>query len=169
MSGLIRDWLAENPPSAVRYFRRDDGATLYSRIAGGCSDQAFALLEISNASSPQQTLAVAQILSRAPVATFLTRVDLVVKVLNRAAAMDKAAREDVFRALLPTNGVVVTSWSGDVPDKDVAERDEARRIASDLPRGSIEQRFFTHLADALDGRIRFRADRPEPDYDGRDW
>ncbi len=25
----IRDWLADNPPSAVRYFRRDDGATLY--------------------------------------------------------------------------------------------------------------------------------------------
>ena len=51
-----------------------------------------------------------------------------------------------------TNGVVVMSWSGDLPDKDVAERDEARRIASDLPHGSIERRFFSHLADALDGR-----------------
>jgi transcriptional regulator with XRE-family HTH domain len=166
---MIRGWLTDNRPSAVRYFRRDDGATLYARVAGGWSDQAFAILEVSSASSEQQTLAVAQILSRVPVAVFLARVDLIVKVLRRAAAMGKEAREDVFRTLLPTNGVVVTSWSGDQPDKDVAERDEARRIASDLPHGSIEQRFFSHLADALDGRIKFRADRPEPDFDRRDW
>ena len=166
---MIRDWLADNPPSAVRYFRHDDGATLYSRVAGGWSDQAFAILDVSSASSEQQALAVAHILSRVPIAAFLARDDLVVKVLRRAAGMGKDAREDVFRALLPTNGVAVTTWSGDQPGQDLAERDESRRIASHLPHGSLERRFFTQLADALDGRIRFRADRPEPDFDGRDW
>lgn len=165
---MIRDWLADNPPSAVRYFRGDDGATLYSRVAGGWSDQAFAILEISITSTERQTLAVAQILSRAPVAIFLTRADLALKVLSRAATMSNDAREDVFGALLPTSGVVITSWS-DQPDTDVAERDEARRIASSLPRGSLERRFFTHLGEALNERIRFREDRPEPDLDGRDW
>lgn len=165
---MIRDWVADNPPSAVRYFRGDDGATLYCRVAGGWSDQAFAILEVSITSTEQQTLAVAQILSRAPVAIFLTRADLALKVLSRAATMSNDAREDVFRALLPTSGVVITSWS-DQPDTDVAERDEARRIASGLPRGSFERRFFTHLGEALNERIRFREDRPEPDFGGRDW
>ena len=166
---MIRDWLADNPPPAVRYYRRDDGATLYGLVAGGWSDQAFAILEVSSASSEQQTLAVADILSSVPVAVFLARADLVVKVLRRAAGMAKDAREDVFRRLPPTNGVVVTSWSGDQSGQDLAEREESRRIASHLPHGSLERRFFTHLADALDGRIRFRAGRPERDIDRRDW
>lgn len=166
---MIRDWLADNSPTSVRYFRLDDGATLYGLVAGGWSDQAFAILEVSSASSEQQTLAVASILSRVPVADFLARVDLVVGVLRRAAGMSGEAREEVFRALLPANDGAVRSWSGDQPDQDFVERDESRRIASHLPYGSLERRFFTHLGDVLEGRIRFRADRSEPDFDGREW
>ena len=121
----IRDWLADNPPSAARYFRRAPTArrcTLGSPEDGAI--RAFAILEVTGASSEQHTLAVAQILSRVPVAVFLARVDLVVKVLRRAATMGKDAREDVFRTLLPTSGLVVTSWSGAISqDTDVAERD----------------------------------------------
>ena len=48
---MLRDWLTDDPPSAVRPFRHDDGATLYGRVASGWSDQAFAILEVSSASS----------------------------------------------------------------------------------------------------------------------
>jgi hypothetical protein len=167
---MIRDWLADNPPSASQYFPRDDGSSLYSRIAGDWSDQAFLILDVSSTTPDQQVMAVAQILSDVPIAAFLKHFDLVVKVLDRAAAMENEARTTLLRTLMPTKGVFVTYWSGEPADKDVAARNEARRITSNLPRGSVERRFFETLSEALDQRVQLRSDQPEPtDYDGRDW
>ena len=51
----------------------------------------------------------------------------------------------------------------------VQERDEARRVAGQLPHGSIESRFYSSLADAIESRLNFTQSRHEPRYDGRDW
>jgi hypothetical protein len=165
----IRDWLGTSRPQPRSYVRRDDGASLYAHVAGAWSDQAISVLDVTNATTENQLVSIAHILSQAPMTVFLAQVDLVTKILRRASAMTKDDRERVFQTLLPTNHGIIMSWSGDASDKDVKERDEARRIASDMPHGSVERRFFSQLGDALDARISFRMDRPEPEFDGRDW
>jgi transcriptional regulator with XRE-family HTH domain len=165
----IRDWLGTGCSKPRSYRRSDDGASLYAHVAGSWTEQALSVLEVTNAATKDQLVAIAQILSQAPISVFLTQVELVTKILRCASSMANDDRERVFQILLPTNHEFVVSWSGDRPDTDVNERDQARRIASELPHGSIERRFFSQLGNALDARISFRMERPEPDFDGRDW
>jgi hypothetical protein len=67
----------------------------------------------------------------------------------------------VLNALLTTTGVI-TAWVGAESQKDEQELEQARRIARDLPRGSLERRFFEQLAQRIEVRLSWIVDRPRP-------
>ena len=95
-----------------------------------------------DASSEATSMTVARILAHAPSQVLLQNVALVAKVLRRAEALGWDEGKLIFQALLPTNHGVFASWSFEPPVEDEQERNRAREIATDLPRGSIESRFF---------------------------
>jgi hypothetical protein len=167
----VRAWMTSvDGDDRSRFYLHDRGAQLYALLAGTWNDQALAVLaDVENATSLGAVLAVARILAHAPSTVLFEHVQLVTKVLRRAQTLGREEAKVVFQALLPSNYGVFTSWSGEPDDKDVRERDRARHTAKELPRGSIESRFFNTLADAVDARITFRSERPERRYDGREW
>ncbi|HXC76630.1 MAG TPA: HEAT repeat domain-containing protein, partial [Candidatus Acidoferrum sp.] len=168
--GEVRKWMTESGHDRSRYYMQDDGADLFKLVAGNWTDQAFvALSDLSATNSEDELVTVARIVGHAPIALILRQVDLVTKILRRGEALGKASGELIGQALMPTNYGVFSMWSGQQPTKEVQERDEARRLASQLPQGSIESRFYRALADSIEGRLNFTQSRPEPRHDGRDW
>jgi transcriptional regulator with XRE-family HTH domain len=166
----VRDWMTKRGQDRRRYFATDDGADLFKLVAGDWSDQTVAtLLKLREPVTAEDLVAVAGIIGHAPIAVLLSHDDAITKLLRLADSMGKTTGEAVGDALLPTNYGVFTMWSGQQPTKDVQERDEARRVAARLPRGSVESRFYGALADALEDRINFTRQHDEPRHDGRDW
>ena len=166
----VRKWMTKKWHDRTRSYLQDDGADLFKLVAGAWTDQAFVTLSDLNGTNDEHELVtVARIVAHAPIALVLRQVDLVTRLLRRAEALGKASGDLVGQALLPTNYGVFTVWSGERPTKYVQERDEARRVAGHLPHGSIESRFYSSLADAIESRLNFTQSRPEPRYDGRDW
>jgi transcriptional regulator with XRE-family HTH domain len=166
----VREWMTTRSHDRSNEYLQDDGSDLYKLVAGDWNEQAFLMLnDLGETSTESALITVARILAHAPIAVLLKQVDLVTKVLRRSAALGKEPSELVAQALMPTNSGVFTTWSGERPTKDVQERDDARKIAAGLPRGSIEGRFFNALADAIEARLNWTMSRPEPRFDGRDW
>jgi hypothetical protein len=93
----------------------------------------------------------------------------VARLLHHAESLGKDSGRLVFQALLPTNHGVFATWIGDRPAEEEEELSEARRIATELPRGSIERQFFQTLANALQNRMTWTTDLPRQRHDGRDW
>jgi hypothetical protein len=78
--------------------------------------------------------------------------------------------EQTFKVLVRSNFAAVWTFSQEQRQaKEEHDRDRAREIARELPRGSIESRFFHTFADMLEARISWMMDSPEPRDDGRDW
>jgi transcriptional regulator with XRE-family HTH domain len=166
----VRDWMTRRGHDRRTYYLQDDGSDLYKLIAGDWSDQALATLsDVGDNPTEAALVTAARILAHAPTAVLYARVPLVAKLLHHAESLGKDSGRLVFHALLPTNHGAFTTWVGDRPKKEERELTEARRIAGDLPRGSIERQFFQTLADAFQDRLNWTADRPRPRHDGRDW
>lgn len=166
----VRAWMSRAEGDRRSYYLHDDGAELYGLLAGEWNDQAVAVLaDIGSAASRPALLAVARILAHASFMVLFDNVPLVTKLLRQAQMLGQDDAKLVFQALFPTNEGIFTSWSGDPPEEDIKERDRARKTAKDLPRGSIESRFFHTLADSIDARNSFRTERPTGYYDGREW
>jgi len=166
----VREWMTCVGHDRRSYYRHDDGAELYALMADDWNDQALAVLaDIGDASSEATLMTAARILAHAPSQVLLQNVALVAKVLRRAEALGQDEAKLIFHALLPTNRGAFASWSFERPVKDEQERNRAREIATDLPRGSIESRFFHTLADAVEARLNWTMERAEPRFDGRDW
>jgi transcriptional regulator with XRE-family HTH domain len=167
----VCDFVTEMGEDRTTYYMTDHSSSLYGLLAGGWSGQAIAVLDhFADERSEAALVTVARILAKAPPEVLFGRVSLITKVLRRAESLGKDAAERIFKALLPTNYAVIwTFWEGQRPTKEEHDRDRAGQIAQELPRGSIERRFFHTLADALEARINWMMDSPEPRIDGRDW
>lgn len=166
----VREWMTKQDHDRNHYFMQGDAADLFKLVAGDWSDQALAtLITVGEPITKEKLVAVARIIGHAPVSVLLSQVDVVTKLLRRAHSHSKTTGMLVADALLPTNYGVFTMWSGHPPAKDLQERDKARQLASKLARGSIESRFYSSLADAVENRLSFSERRDEARYDGRDW
>jgi len=165
----IRRWMCQEGHGQHPYSFNDDAAELYTLIAGGWNEQAIAVLaDAGSGSTEPDLLAVARILSHAPLSVFFDRVELVARLLRQSTALGEEQAERVFYSLLPTNRGVFAFTSDEPSDGEIAELDRARRVARELAPGSIERRFFDTLAEALEGRLNLRSRRPER-FDRRDW
>jgi transcriptional regulator with XRE-family HTH domain len=162
----VRDWITRDRP---RYILVDDAAGLYQLVAGDWNDQALATLgDFGDAPTEAALITAARLLAHAPVTILFAQVALIAKLLHRAESLGKESAELVLRALLTTTGVF-TRFIGEQSEKDEHELEQARQIMADLPRGSIERRFFDHLARRIEQQLSWTADRPSPQNDGREW
>jgi transcriptional regulator with XRE-family HTH domain len=162
----VRDWVTRDRP---RYILVDDAAGLYQLVAGDWNDQALATLgDFGDAPTEAALIAAARLLAHAPVTTLFAQVPLIANLLHRGESLGKESAELVLRALLTTTGVF-TRLIDEQSEEDKHELEEARQIMAGLPRGSIERRFFDHLASRIEQQISWTADRPSPQDDGREW
>jgi hypothetical protein len=168
----VCDFVTEMVDDQTTYFMTDHSSNLYGLLAGEWSGQAIAVLDhFADQRSEAALVTVTRILAQAPTEVLFGRVSLITKVLRRAESLGKDAAQLIFKALLRSNYPTVwTFWEGQRPTKEEHDRDRARRIGQELPRGSIESRFYHSFADALEVRIAWMTDdSQEPRIDGRDW
>ncbi len=164
----VRDWMTRRGHDRPTYHLQDDGAELYKLVAGDWNDQALATLsDFGDAPTEAALVTAARLLAHAPVAVLLAQVPLVANLLHRAESLGKDSAELVLRALLTKTGVF-TTWGGQ-SQQDEQELEQARRIMRDVPRGSIERRFFEQLAERIEVQLSWTVDRPSPQHDGRGW
>jgi hypothetical protein len=115
-------------------------------------------------------LVVARLLAQAPSHVLFEQAGLVSESLRHAQALGGDVAERVMRTMaLSDNFHVRTVWADEASGEDVQQRDRAAKVASQLPRGSIERKFFEALAEDAEQRISWSTDRTEPNFDGRDW
>jgi hypothetical protein len=166
----IREWLRDHINGGSRFYAYSDAAQLFSTVVGDWNDEALASLgDVSSATSKEELVAAALILAHAPYEVLFSNTTLVARLLHRAEAFGHDESSDVFRALLPTNHEIVTVWANG-PDQDEADKhDRARRVATVLPAGSIQRRFFEAFAAAIEARTLFVRDSAEELEDRRDW
>jgi hypothetical protein len=165
----VRNWMTRRGLDRRRYHLQDDGAELYQLVAGEWNGQALATLtDFGNAPTEAALVTAARLLAHAPVTVLFAQVSLVAKLLHGAESLGKDSTELVLQALLMTSGIV-TNWVGDRSEKDEQELEQARRIMEDLPRGSVERRFFEQLAKRIEVQLNWTVDDPLPHYDGREW
>ena len=133
------------------------------------NDQALATLaDFGDAPTEATLVTAARLLAKAPVTVLFAQVPLVAKLLHQAESLGKDSAELVLQALLTTNGVI-TKWVGDPSEKDKQELQQARRIIENLPRGSIERRFFEQLAHRIEVELSWTMEPSLPRDDGREW
>jgi hypothetical protein len=164
----IRDWIARKPDS---WLRVEDGGRLFAAIAQGFDRTVMAILEEALASGDtSQLAALAAILQRAPHNFPFEQRDFVTKVLLGAAKVSDEAADPIAAAL---HGAVVsgarTGTPGEPNRRDVEQLDKARAIADQLPRGSVEERFYRSLQISAQQTIEWHAERDEQLLDDRDW
>ena len=165
----VRDWMMRRDLGRPSYHLEDDGAELYQLVAGDWNDQALATLtDLGNTPTEATLVTAARILAHAPVTVLFAQVPLIAKLLHRAESLGKDSAELVLKALLTTTGVI-TKWVGDRSEKEEQELEQARRIVENLPRGSVECRFFEQLAKRIEVRLNRTVEPPRPQYDGREW
>ncbi len=165
----VRDWMTRRGQDRPRYHLQDDGAELYQLVAGDWNDQALATLtNFGDAPTEAALVTAARLLAHAPVTALFAQVPLIANLLHRAESLGKDSAELVLNTLLTTNGVI-TTWAGGESQKNEQELEQARRIARDMPRGSLERRFFEQLAHRIEVRLSWIVDRPRPQHDGREW
>jgi hypothetical protein len=165
----VRDWTTVRGLDHPSYHFQGDSAKIYQLVAGDWNDQALATLtNFGDAPTEAALITAARLLAHAPVAVLFAQVPLVAELLHRAESLGKDSAELVLQALLTTNGFI-TKWVGDRSGNDEQELGQARRIIADLPRGSIERRFFEQLAKWIEVQLNWTVDGPLPQYDGREW
>ena len=167
----VTDLMTEMGCDRWTYYPYDHGSSLYGLLAREWSGQAIAVLEdLADTRSEAALLTVARTLTKAPTEVLFGQVALLAKVLWRAESFGKGMAEQTFKVLVRSNFAAVWTFSqGQRQAKEEHDRDRAREIARELPRGSIESRFFHTFADMLEARISWMMDSPEPRDDGRDW
>jgi hypothetical protein len=166
----IRDWLTK-VGARKPYYLGDDGAKLYGLVAGQWDEQAIAVLaDFDMKHLEASVITVARILAHAPRRVIFDNVDLVTKTLRHAT---EVGPETVALASgLMSSAYNVTfsaSWCGQPAPEDVQQRDRAAAIAMQLPRGSLEAKFYQALADNADALIQIVSDSQDDLPDGRDW
>lgn len=167
---IVREWVRDRVDRGARYYEYREAAELFSLIAGEWSAQALASLgDVSSASSNTELVAAAALLAHAPYDVFFANPQIIARLLRRAEAFGPQECELVFSALLPTSHEAVVVWSGSPDESEIRKAARARQVASALPYGSIERRFFETLADTVETRTSFLRERTHGFEDSRDW
>jgi transcriptional regulator with XRE-family HTH domain len=165
----VREWTTRRGLDRPRHHLQDAGAELYQLVAGDWNDQALATLtDFGDAPTEAALTTAARLLAFAPVSVLFAQVPLVAKLLHQAESLGKDSAELVLQALITTNGVM-TTWVGDPSEKNRQELQQARRIMENLPRGSVERRFYEQLAHRIQVELSWTTEPPLLHNDGREW
>lgn len=168
MLRAIRDWIAERPNS---WFRIEDGGRLFAAVAQGFDESVMAILDEAVASGDAaQLVALAAILRRAPHTFAFGQHEFLTKVLHAAAAVSDDSADRIAGAL---HSAVVSGARSGTPGepnrRDLDQLNNARAVADQMPRGSIEERFYRSLELSAQQTLEWHAQRDEQLLDGRDW
>lgn len=163
----ILDWIAENLDSWVR---RKMGADLFAAVATGYDSQVVDLLTRAlESGSEVTTRATAAVLHEAPRTFIWEQAEFVRTALHAADRLGEDVRRDMVGALwVATISGVRSGTPGEPFPETVEQRDRSRQIAKQLPTGSLEERFYSDVAESAERDIAREAEDDAPD-DGRTW
>jgi transcriptional regulator with XRE-family HTH domain len=165
----IRDWMTNAAREAWNPLS-DDPARVFELIAGGWTEQVLTVLKTFDRTRREAALiTAARILSRTPIDVFFDNAALITEILRAADALGDDALRQV-RIALTSRGMQVWTFRGNEPPAhEVRTRDRATELATALPRGTIEERFFRDLAADAEAHINWAGEREEDSSDGRHW
>ncbi|MEZ0108768.1 transcriptional regulator with XRE-family HTH domain [Catenulispora sp. EB89] len=163
----IREWLAAAPTSPWRQFL---GADLFRLVAGPYDDQVLDIIaEYTNNPDPVKMRVVATMLSEAP-RGLIWDINIVRHVLRTADRCGQDSLNAVQGALAGAaarggrNAAV-----GEPFAEDVEQQTRAQALAASCLRGSVEEQFYTALAESAGRAIAWAvAETDQPD-DHRKW
>jgi hypothetical protein len=100
----------------------------------------------------------------------LQNVDFVTSALAAASALGEEPLTHMRGSL---HAAVVSGSRSGTPgqpfSEDIEQRDRCADIASSLPRGSVEERFYRTLVRSAEESIEWHAEQDEKIFDPRDW
>jgi len=163
----ILDWIAENLDSWVR---RKMGADLFAAVATGYDSQVVDLLaKALETGSALTTRATAAVLHEAPRTFIWEQAHFVRTALRAADRLGEDVRREMVGALwAATISGIRSGTPGEPFPETIEQRDRSRQIAKQLPTGSLEERFYSDVADSAERDIAREAEDDAPD-DGRTW
>jgi hypothetical protein len=163
----ILDWIAEDLDSWVR---QRMGADLFAAVATGYDNQVVDLLaKALETGSELTTRATAAVLHEAPRTFIWEQAHFVGTALRAAERLGEDVRREMVGALwAATISGVRSGTPGEPFPETVEQRDRSRQIAKQLPTGSLEERFYSDVADSAERDIAREAEDDAPD-DGRTW
>jgi hypothetical protein len=163
----LHAWIASAPDS---WIRQDMGAEIFAQVAGPFDQVVLAVLnQALNSSSQADIQAVAAIAQKAPRTITWDSPEFVQTALRAATRFGEATRNLMSGALWTAT---ITGIRHGAPGKpfaeDIEQRNQSRKLAHQMPRGSVEQKFYLDSAASADENIArtLAEDRPS---DGRDW
>jgi transcriptional regulator with XRE-family HTH domain len=164
----LRDWIAPQPSSWQRQYI---GGELFCSVAQPFDDAVIQiLLEAIAVGDPDQLAAVVSIVRQAPSNVIFEETDFVARLFDAASRLGDEWVERVGAAMhAAVMSGIRTGFFGQPSDVDVDQRNQAREIASRLPRGSMEQQFYRSIEESADRNIRWQGDQDERLADRRDW
>jgi transcriptional regulator with XRE-family HTH domain len=166
LNGILR-WIAEDLHSWVR---RKMGADLFAAVATGYDSQVVDLLtKALESGSEEMPLAVAAVLHEAPRTFIWDQAEFVRTALHAADRLGEDVRREMVGALWgATISGVRSGTPGEPFPETVEQRDRSRQIAKQLPTGSLEEQFYSDMAESAERDIAREAKDDAPD-DGRIW
>jgi transcriptional regulator with XRE-family HTH domain len=166
LNGILA-WIAEDLDSWVR---RKMGAGLFAAVATGYDSQIVDLLtKALESGSEEMTRAAAAVLHEAPRTFIWNQAEFVRTALHAADRLGEDVRREMVGALwAATISGVRSGTPGEPFPESVEQRDRSRQIAKQLPTGSLEERFYSDMAESADRDIAREAEDDAPD-DGRTW
>jgi hypothetical protein len=166
LNGIL-GWIAEDLDSWVR---RKMGADLFAAVATGYDSQVVDLLtKALESGSEEMTRTVAAVLHEAPRTFIWDQAEFVRTALHAANRLGEDVRRELVGALWgATISGVRSGTPGEPFPETVEQRDRSRQIAKQLPTGSLEERFYSDMAESAERDIAREAEDDAPD-DGRTW
>jgi transcriptional regulator with XRE-family HTH domain len=166
----IRDWIAAKPDSSWQRIRL--GSEIFKHVTGGqFDDTAIAVLdEAINSGDSAQFSALTAIVHDIPKQVVWENVPLIIRILHTGEQLGGDHLKFVSSAL---HSAVISGTRSGTPGQpfpeDVEQKENALRIASSLPPGSIEQEFYKSLERSADASMLWHAEADEQHMDNRDW
>lgn len=166
LNGILA-WIATNLDS---WLRRKMGADLFAAVATAYDRQVVEhLAKALQSGSKEMTCAVAAVLHEAPRTFIWDETEFVREALHAADRLGEDVRKDMVGALWgATISGIRSGTPGEPFPETVEQRDRSRRIARQLPTGSLEERFYNDIAESAVKDIAREAEDHTSD-DGRIW
>ena len=136
----LRTWAAKDAPGWRRYY---EAPRIFAAVADEFDDEALDVIGLGLKAPPAIAGNVANLLSAVPRDFSWSHVRWIVRTLEDAARRDT----ELYRAIGSALQSVLMSGArtgspGEPFPEDVKQRDEARKVADDLPKGSPGERFY---------------------------
>jgi transcriptional regulator with XRE-family HTH domain len=150
--------------------RRQMGANLFRAVAVRYDAQVLDLLRKALFGGTESSVrAVAAVLHEAPRTLIWDQPDFVRDALHIADKLGDDARQEMMGALWSaTISGGRSGTPGEPFPETIEQRDRSRAIATDLPAGSIERRFYADMAKSAERDVQRELEDGQPS-DGRSW